>query len=411
MNTKNKPVVHRWELWGLAIVSLLAMVLIVLFWPGAFFVILKLGIEADWLSLTVFISFLGGTLTLLLLLGGAAWQSVRRLQGDAARATLQLNLPPRFYLWLGVFWLGSLLGGRWLAEGQQAHLLWMSLLHWLAVFLPVVFALAWALNGLRLGAPLRVWGTLAIGALFAPLLSALFELLLLLTLGAVVTAILLENPSAWQEFTALINALQAPMTDYAMQTLVQTLLQRYPQINFLWMAYLALAIPLTEELLKPLGVWLLGNRLRSPAQGFVLGALSGAVFAWYENLMSASALLSGAWLENVLLRALTPVIHILASALVGWGIALWGQRGDWKAFAGLFSLAFVLHGAWNGVSGLLVLQHINAWANLSDEWLALVINAIFGVLYVIGLLALRWLNTHWRRQQGVADLFAEAPIH
>ena len=41
------------------------------------------------------------------------------------------------------------------------------------------------------------------------------------------------------------------------------------------LSFVSVIVPFTEELLKPIGVWLFAGKLESPAQGFALGALSG----------------------------------------------------------------------------------------------------------------------------------------
>jgi RsiW-degrading membrane proteinase PrsW (M82 family) len=57
-----------------------------------------------------------------------------------------------------------------------------------------------------------------------------------------------------------------------------------PGVIFTVLLYTALFVPAIEELFKPLGVWLLGNKLDSPALGFALGALSGASYALIETI-------------------------------------------------------------------------------------------------------------------------------
>jgi len=45
-------------------------------------------------------------------------------------------------------------------------------------------------------------------------------------------------------------------------------------------------VPLIEELVKPLGLWVLVGKKLTPAQGFVGGLLCGAAFALLESLGS-----------------------------------------------------------------------------------------------------------------------------
>ncbi len=85
------------------------------------------------------------------------------------------------------------------------------------------------------------------------------------------------------------------------------------------LSYIALIVPLIEELLKPLAVWIFATKIESPAQGFAMGVLCGAAFALIESL-NASADGTATWPFIVGIRAGTGLLHMTTSGLVGWGI-------------------------------------------------------------------------------------------
>jgi len=101
-----------------------------------------------------------------------------------------------------------------------------------------------------------------------------------------------------------------------------------------------------EELVKPTGVYLLSNRRRlGKWEAISLGALAGAVFFALETLvfaLLASHLFPARLLEILKLRVSTTLaVHVLGSALVGYGAA------ERKAFIPMLILSTLLHSAFN----------------------------------------------------------------
>jgi hypothetical protein len=111
--------------------------------------------------------------------------------------------------------------------------------------------------------------------------------------------------------------------------------------------------PLIEEAVKPLAVWLVGKRLQSPAEGFVLGAVCGAGFALLEGLAAASGA-SGSWGVGIGVRALSSLMHICASGIMGWGIASALLEKRYLRLGGAYLTSFLIHGLWNGSVVVLV---------------------------------------------------------
>jgi len=116
-----------------------------------------------------------------------------------------------------------------------------------------------------------------------------------------------------------------------------------------WQA--GLEAPLVEELLKPLGLYVLvvlswtklGVDLRFSNLCYVVGYTGGLIFGLLEN--QSYGKFTG-------LRSLTPFSHALGAGLVGTGVYYLLKRGRWgvSRWVSLYLLAFALHGAWNNIN-------------------------------------------------------------
>jgi hypothetical protein len=93
--------------------------------------------------------------------------------------------------------------------------------------------------------------------------------------------------------------------------------------------------------------------LRSPAEGFALGALSGAGFALLEGLSAASSMAEAPYF-GLSARMASSLMHITLSALMGWAIASARLEKRWLRLAGVYLLCSLLHGLWNGSALLAV---------------------------------------------------------
>jgi hypothetical protein len=112
-------------------------------------------------------------------------------------------------------------------------------------------------------------------------------------------------------------------------------------------------VPLIEETLKPIGLWLLAGRCLTPAEGFTGGILSGAGFALFENLGNASIGGEG-WSTLVTVRISTVLLHVLTTGLTGWALASAWSEKRYLRLGLAFAISVVLHGLWNGMAVLSV---------------------------------------------------------
>ncbi|MEW6239225.1 MAG: PrsW family glutamic-type intramembrane protease, partial [Chloroflexota bacterium] len=113
--------------------------------------------------------------------------------------------------------------------------------------------------------------------------------------------------------------------------------------------YFSILTPLIEEPVKSIGVWLGADRLRTPAQGFALGALCGAGFAVVES-MFATFSPDQSWGVTFLTRSASGLMHITASGLIGWGVARARLSRRHLPLIGAYALGIAIHGLWNGAA-------------------------------------------------------------
>ncbi len=113
-----------------------------------------------------------------------------------------------------------------------------------------------------------------------------------------------------------------------------------------------LIAPFVEELAKPLGLYFLQAEEKpnlTLKEWAFLGALAGLGFAIVENFLYAGTVgSSGAEASAMLmiLRFMLP-LHMMASAISGYGFGLWAKTKNVKYFIYCLLAAMVLHGLYN----------------------------------------------------------------
>ena len=166
---------------------------------------------------------------------------------------------------------------------------------WLAWFiLPVLTMMVivppiWLYFGIgskeiELGPRWRVFSILGLGMTLGPLVMVVVEIILLvggIILGAIFIAV--WQPDLVQEIARLGAMLQNETDADAILNLLAPYISN-PALIAAAVGYVAVVVPLIEEMFKPLAVWIFARKIESPAQGFVMGLLSGAAFALVESL-------------------------------------------------------------------------------------------------------------------------------
>jgi len=174
----------------------------------------------------------------------------------------------------------------------------------------------------------------------------------------------------------------------ALLDLVAPLMLR-PGVAIIALLFFSVIIPMMEELVKPLGVWLFSARINSPAQGFALGALCGTAFAMIETLGVSPQ--TEDWSGILLTRLGTDILHITTAALMGAGIIYAVRERHYLRLVLIYLVCVFLHGLWNGLSVLFTfstLADLNSKQNLMSGFsepaaIGLVILAVFLLLILI----------------------------
>jgi hypothetical protein len=134
-----------------------------------------------------------------------------------------------------------------------------------------------------------------------------------------------------------------------------------PLIILSILLFASVLTPLIEEAAKPAVVWFMGKQLRSPAEGFVLGALCGAGFAMLEGLMAASGA-TQLWGFGLAGRGAASLMHITGSGILGWGIASARLEKRYGRLALSYLASVSIHGLWNGAAILAVYGSLRVMA-------------------------------------------------
>lgn len=292
----------------------------------------------------------------------------------------------------------TLVLGEFVSRNQ--HISWFLLppLHIIAASIPVAWLAFIGLRGLNAGSLLRKWGVFNAGLVYVPNLILVAEITALMAGFFGLVMALSSNPAWLDELLGLGQRLRYSAANPEILRRVLEPYLLHPVTIFGVFTSVAVIVPLIEETIKPAGLWLLAGRRLTPAQGLALGLLSGAGYALFENLFLAASDVD--WGITVLARAGTTGVHVLATGLTGWGLALAWSKGNYLRLGINFSLAVLLHGLWNG----LVIFYVGLTVFPDAVNLPLSVEAVQkGVLAALVLLALftfaAIVGLNWRMQK------------
>ena len=334
----------------------------------------------------------GGMAFCGLLLLPSAWYSLARLMGRPAQQPQVTSrwLRPTYLIFALPFLIAA---GYWVSQNSAISWLLLPPIHVLAVSLPILWLAYLAVRDLPTGSPQRAWGSFGSGLALSPLLILAAEVAAILTgLGAWVVIVAMR-PELAQTVNDLAERLS---TSAASPEIVLRILQPVvsnPQVIFTVLVFAAVIVPLIEEALKPLGVWLLAGRRLLPAEGFTLGALSGTGYALIESLFLSSS--SQDWAFVVFARIGTSAMHILTAGMVGWALASAWHSRRYTRLGAVYLLAVSLHGLWNGLTLSNVFAGMMETPPAGMELFAQIGQIspyILGGLAGAALLAILWLN-------------------
>jgi hypothetical protein len=264
-----------------------------------------------------------------------------------------------------------ILVGHFVATQPKIAWLGLPFIHPLAIGIPTVWLLYFAIRRLPLGSSQRMWGLFDSGLTLGPVLIFILESLVGLAFLVVFVVYLYAQPGMIDKIMQITTQLEHTQSPEKLIELMRPVMLR-PEVIIGMLLFIAVAVPLIEETLKPIGVWLLFGRKLAPAAGFAAGALSGAGYALIESLALSS---NGAdWSTLVLARTGTSALHILTSALTGWALALAWQKKRFLQLLLAYLCSVMIHGLWNGLT---LMYSFNLLSTMpGSSWMSSIVHLI-----------------------------------
>jgi RsiW-degrading membrane proteinase PrsW (M82 family) len=301
-------------------------------------------------SVGTFLSAAGAFFGGLLVLPSVIYSFLRVIGRPAER-----SLYSRRWLW-AILAVPVVIGIGYLVSQQ----LWLATfvlpwMHVLAIGIPALVLFVLVQQRLPQSSPQTNWGSLAIGLVMGPLLILVLEIAAVIVAFIILGLYIQQDPALMSNVMALSEQFSQGIMGLEDISDRLSILLSDPVLLSSVFALAALVIPLIEEMFKPIAVWLLLGRDLQSSDGFVLGVISGAGYAIFENLALSSS--SGEeWTFIILARMGTTLLHMVTSGLVGWGIVMTFKHRKYLRFPLMYIVAVVMHSLWNGfvVSGSVV---------------------------------------------------------
>jgi hypothetical protein len=255
----------------------------------------------------------------------------------------------------------SILIGYLIRDMNTIRWLLLPLLTIPAAVFPLAALFVFGVRSLPLGTRWQTWNVLGLGMTLTPLLLLILEVVVALFILFGIVAYLLTQPELFLELQRLSQQIMilGPESEAALDLLSPFLTK--PIVIIIALIYIGGIVPAIEEIFKPIGVWLFANKLDSPAQGFTLGALSGAAYALIETIgVSGQA---EEWASLLFSRIGTGLLHITTSALMGTAIVLAWRERHYLRLLGTYFIVVLLHGLWNSFAILFTFSGLAAVLN------------------------------------------------
>lgn len=341
---------------------------------------------------------------LLALPGG--WYSLQRLMGHPLTDQPTLTFGALDWLILLTMWPLLILLGNAVLKTPVAWVV-MPVISIIAATIPIVFILRLALNRLNIGPRQRAWGVLGLGLTISPLIILVIEGIILVIGVIVLIVFLASQPELMRDFAMLSDQLENTSEEQALAILGPLLFQ--PGGLLILFGFVAVAVPLVEEMFKTLPLWFFGKKLNNPIEGFLLGTVSGAAFALFENIGYA-ANDTEMWATTTLMRIGAGSMHILTGGLMGWGLALSFTQRKYLRLAGIYLLVAFIHALWNALG---VSMGLGVLSGLVDDapvfWRGAPLTAL-GALITLGAGGLVVLAAANRRMHSEQAARLEPPV-
>ena len=330
----------------------------------------------------------------------ASYYSFQRLRGKNIPDAAPNLLKPWQGIILLLLWAGAALLAQ-LMVGNNIFKWFTPPLYLLAICTPVYFLIRLAGGGLNAGSRQRFWGIPAVTIALGTTLSIVAEgTMVIIGLAGVAVYLSLhpEQLSVFRQFTE--QFFNTSNLDSALNIAEPWL--NNPFVIALALFFFSGLTPVIEETAKSIATWSVFDHLDSPAQGFVIGALSGAGFGLVESLL-ASATPDSSWAATLMIRGGSTMMHILTASITGWGIAFFRSHKRISLMIGSYTLAVFLHSLWNAAVIMIVFGGLRMSSNGGPTDPVGLILVFFGVSVLVVLcLAIpltlgfinRWLRKH-----------------
>jgi len=254
----------------------------------------------------------------------------------------------RIPTWLVVsVWLAAALLTA-LAESIESIPLVSIPLNLVLLILPIWILIRIALRGLDSGSDELRWGTFTIGMTVVPLLIGFAEVMVILAAGSGAVFWVALNPELINTIESFSTRLMYTNNPDAITRIMAPYIFSPVAIGA-GLIFFSVIIPIIEELIKPLGVWLSPNKILKPRQGFAMGVLGGAAYALVESLGMSPGIPEASNLLSIV-RAGTDLVHIVTTGLMGWAlVSAWRER-KYLQLGITYLLVIVIHGMWNALA-------------------------------------------------------------
>lgn len=298
----------------------------------------------------------------VLLMPSAVYAALRLLGID--RSFPQVKNPLRAASILMFVWPSLILVGHQISRLDTVSWIILPPLQTFLIAIPIWWLVEMGRFSLTGTGARQTWGVLSVGLLVSPPLILIIEILLILIFGIFMFAWLASQPALLNQLTLSLQRVANSQMDPEVLLRVIRPYVSQPGVVYGLMGFSSGLVPMVEELLKPLAVWFLIARKPTPSQGFTAGLLCGAAFAFLESMGATASPMGDTWSVVMVARAGTGLLHIVTSALVGWGLAVAWSHGQYLRLAAAFLVSISLHAIWN-VFG--ILSGVNGVASFPAE--------------------------------------------
>lgn len=214
--------------------------------------------------------------------------------------------------------------------------------HVIAATTPMLFMSLYVVRTLPVIPWRRIWGYFSGGLWASPLLALLLELLTAIPL------VLLLLAYVWTEVdpSELLEPLRStsPLGEAQLNQQIEAFLQQ-PLLILGVVLFVAVFVPLLEELIKSIAIWPTLNRGLTPLYAFAGGAVAGGAYGIFEAFFLAQP--GQEWASLMIARAGATFMHMLTTGIVSSGLARGLKSKKWGLALRHYLSAVALHGLWN----------------------------------------------------------------